>query len=252
MSAPAIALHVCATTWASRSLTDGFIPEARVRKLPGGEDGVPACLLDGEKPWWIKVEGGYQVRSYLKFNPTKEKVLAEREAAKERMKTVRSQDVRPNKLTNEHKNGTTNTKRSSAPPVSRIPDTRIPDAHTPLPPLPSDGRLQDVATSQAKSPAKWWDEFLVAYPKRSGDRKTAKGREIFLRLARTTDPATILEGVVRYAKWCDVTQKTRTELVQQIPTWLNGKAWNEPWEIEGKVSGAGPVRTYSPEECEIP
>lgn len=247
MSAPAVALHVCATTWSSRSLTDGFVPDARVRKLPGGEDGVPACLLEGEKPWWVKVDGGYQIRSYLKFNPSKEKVLAEREAAKERMKAVRSHDVRPN----EHKNGAANTARSSTPPVSRIPDTHIPDTHTPLPPLPSNGKVQDAATSRAKSPAAWWEDFIGTYPKRSGDRKASKGREIFLRLAKTVDPALMLEGAGRYAKWCEATQKTRTELVQQIPTWLNGKSWLEPWEIEGKVSGVT-ARTYAPEECEIP
>lgn len=68
MSTDAIALFWCANTWSSRNRTDGFIPKERARKLPGGTAKGLKDLLKGESPWWVPVEGGYQIRNYLKFN----------------------------------------------------------------------------------------------------------------------------------------------------------------------------------------
>jgi len=61
MSTDAIALNLCATTWSSRNLTDGFIPDARVRRLPGGTPEAVELLCSGEKPWWERVPGGYRL-----------------------------------------------------------------------------------------------------------------------------------------------------------------------------------------------
>lgn len=217
MSAEAIALHVCGTTWSARNLTDGFIPAARVKKLPGGVDGVPPALLGGEKPWWVAVESGYQIRSFLKYNPSAETVQAERDAAKERMQRLRSGDVRAN------------TTRSSAPPVSRIPVSQEPDTQTPS--VSKNGTKPKVAKTDV-SPL--WLEWLREYPKRSGDRKCASGEVKFKALLKSGTPyEDLLAGVKRYRAWCDHEQVTGTSRVQQITTWLNGKAWLEPFEIAG-------------------
>lgn len=82
-SGDAIALFVCSVTWSSRSLTDGFIPELRVAKLPGGTPEAVEILCFGEKPWWLKVEGGYQIRSFHKYNPSAEEVRQLRETRSE-------------------------------------------------------------------------------------------------------------------------------------------------------------------------
>ncbi len=73
-----ICLFLCSITWSSRNLTDGFIPAARVKKLPGGADKAAVAALLSVK-WWEQVEGGYQIRSFLRYNRSKEEVLAERE-----------------------------------------------------------------------------------------------------------------------------------------------------------------------------
>lgn len=80
MSTDAIALFICSITWACRNLTDGHIPLARARKLPGGHNRKAIDeLLEGEKPWWIEVPDGFQIRSFLKFNPAGEEFLERRE-----------------------------------------------------------------------------------------------------------------------------------------------------------------------------
>lgn len=80
MSCEAIALHVCATTWSARNLTDGLIPEGRIKRLPGGDsEQAIRDLTSGDKPWWIKVDGGYQIRSFLKYNPSGQEFKDRRE-----------------------------------------------------------------------------------------------------------------------------------------------------------------------------
>jgi hypothetical protein len=84
LSDQAVAAHVCATTWSSRHLTDGFVPVTALLTLrvTQGETLKELCsaCIRGHLPFWTEVEGGYQIRSYLKYNPSKAQVLAEREA----------------------------------------------------------------------------------------------------------------------------------------------------------------------------
>jgi hypothetical protein len=90
MSPAAIALFFCSITWSSRNLTDGFVPERRASKLPGYGEAEVAELCAGEKPWWRRVEGGFQVRSYLNFNPSREEVEKKRAETAERVKSHRN------------------------------------------------------------------------------------------------------------------------------------------------------------------
>ena len=83
---------------------------------------------------------------------------------------------------------------------------------------------------------RWWDEFKLAYPKRDGDLSMAKAKQIFDRLVKSgTSAQSILDGVKRYRRWADATGKTRGPYVKQMPSWLNGKAWEEAWEIPFEV-----------------
>jgi hypothetical protein len=98
MSAAAVALFLCGSTYCARKLTDGFISTDRAQRLPFSSPEAILMLCAGEKPWWVKVEGGYQIRSYLKYNPTKERVLADRAATSERVRRMREgqkEDVTP-------------------------------------------------------------------------------------------------------------------------------------------------------------
>ncbi|MEQ1936528.1 MAG: hypothetical protein ABL962_21975, partial [Fimbriimonadaceae bacterium] len=88
LSPEAVCLDKCAISWCSLNLTDGFIPSMRVTKLHGFSSEAIVLLTTacapGNKPWWIEVDGGYQIRSYLKYNPSREQVLSDRASGKER------------------------------------------------------------------------------------------------------------------------------------------------------------------------
>lgn len=76
-----------------------------------------------------------------------------------------------------------------------------------------------------------WARFCAAYPKRSGDLGKAKGRVTFLALVRSgTDPERIIDGARRYSEFEKVIGKWGTEFVKQIPTFLNGRAWEEDFD----------------------
>ena len=82
--------------------------------------------------------------------------------------------------------------------------------------------------------ARAWSEFCAIYPKRSGSLNKQAAESKFRKLCKSAEMAgVILEGVKRYARWCDATGKTKTELVAQMTTWLNGRRWDEEYTVPG-------------------
>lgn len=130
------ALHVAAIVYCARNLTDGFVPYGQARHLLGvqwtedtdsgiriqslamtsgmaGSDGLEVvehmikllCTVG----LWERVEHGYMVHDYLVYNPSREQVLAEREANREQRSNAgkRSAQVRRERF------GTAQPKRDS-------------------------------------------------------------------------------------------------------------------------------------------
>jgi hypothetical protein len=99
----AVGLYCRLGTWIADKLTDGFIPAGVARSM-GSPRELKALLTPpapGMGALLVVVDGGYQMPDYLEYNPTREKVLAEREAAKKRMQRVRgSGEVRANEQEN--------------------------------------------------------------------------------------------------------------------------------------------------------
>lgn len=86
-------LWVTGLSWCARNLTDGAIPARQIRKLidaqgivvdgePLRADEVASQLV--ETGLWDQVDGGFQVRNYLKYQPSREQVLASRAKDRER------------------------------------------------------------------------------------------------------------------------------------------------------------------------
>lgn len=86
----AFRLHVSAIFWCARNLTDGFVP-ARDLELVTSRVKSPRKRADElvERGLWITRPGGWEINAYLEFQPSKEKVLADREAAAERQRVWR-------------------------------------------------------------------------------------------------------------------------------------------------------------------
>jgi hypothetical protein len=92
-------VHVCGLCYCNRNLTDGYVPRNVARRLADFEHigletgGVPGMVAVGvdvdcemlvealvEVGMWEEVEGGYLIHDYLDYNPSKDDVLARREA----------------------------------------------------------------------------------------------------------------------------------------------------------------------------
>lgn len=76
----AACLFICSITWSSRNETDGFIPCARAAKLMGCSPDAIDRLTQEAVRWWVEVPGGWQVRNYLKYNPSRAELEAQRAA----------------------------------------------------------------------------------------------------------------------------------------------------------------------------
>jgi hypothetical protein len=94
----ALGLWVLAGSWSSDNLTDGFVPDDDLPWILPGSEELAAELVTARL--WRRVKGGYQFHDFGDVNKLKEQVMADREAAKERMRKLRSErspEVRPNK-----------------------------------------------------------------------------------------------------------------------------------------------------------
>ena len=109
-----MALHVAATCYCARYLTDGFVPAKVINRLINF-DGISITESNGvsnavtnisvteqltRAGLLEKVDGGYQVHDYLEYNPTGEQVRAERERNKDRQKQYRDRNGVSNGVSN--------------------------------------------------------------------------------------------------------------------------------------------------------
>lgn len=91
LSAEAVALWVRGGSYSAKHLTDGVVTNGAIRMLGYTRDAavelVHAGLWDADGPDWV-------FHDWLDYQPTRESVEAEREAARERMKRVRANKPR--------------------------------------------------------------------------------------------------------------------------------------------------------------
>ena len=79
LSDAAFRLHVSALCYCGRHLTDGVLPRAIVWRLSTTEAPQDAADELVAANLWTADDGGFVVRDFLDFNPSKQKVLEDRE-----------------------------------------------------------------------------------------------------------------------------------------------------------------------------
>lgn len=121
-----------AISWSNRSLSDGLVPEERLRKLDARPAEIEALVRVGLLE--VLAAGQYQIHDFLEFNKSREEVLADREAARDRQRRSRGYaEKRPNGPRESHPQsqrdsartaGVTHTEvpRQSQPPVPSRPN----------------------------------------------------------------------------------------------------------------------------------
>lgn len=86
LSDSAFALFVTSLAYCNRNLTDGFVPNAvglgKLRWCEGNT--IPPIRELEASGLWEEANGGWQIHDYEDFQPSREDVLKEREAARER------------------------------------------------------------------------------------------------------------------------------------------------------------------------
>jgi hypothetical protein len=109
----ALGLWVIAGSWCGSNLTDGFVPDHVLPRLLPGAAKLAKKLIAAEL--WDRTDGGYQFHDWRSFNPSAEKVKAERAATAERQRRFRaSRDAESNAVTNSVTNAVT-------PPLVTLP-----------------------------------------------------------------------------------------------------------------------------------
>jgi hypothetical protein len=83
LSDRAFRLHIAGLCFCGRTLSDGHIPTDRVRRLLPKVTKAMVAELE-EAGTWIAVTSGFVVKDYLTYNPSRKKVMEDREAAAER------------------------------------------------------------------------------------------------------------------------------------------------------------------------
>ena len=126
----AMGLWVRAGSWSAQQLSDGFVPANIVRTFGGSDDDVRSLCDVG---LWHEVENGYQFHDWDEYQPTREKVLSERESARKRMADLRgrSGEQKPNT------EGSSAAVRPPRPDPSRS-SSRTSSPRKPERPLPAD------------------------------------------------------------------------------------------------------------------
>jgi len=135
-----IALWITALAWANRNLTDGFIPEHRIKLLlswdgvawnmwtnglfGGGEDVSPELVAKHlvAVGLWAEAPGGYQIHDYLEYQPSAAAISGKRNKDRDRKRKGEVESAAA---------------VSSPPPGFRPDSTRIPRG------IPPDSAVQE-------------------------------------------------------------------------------------------------------------
>ena len=145
----AMGLWVRALSWSMSILSDGYVPAGMVTAF-NGDRSAHALVNAG---LWIEVDDGFQFRDWAEYQPTKEQILADRAAAKERMARVRGKKPDPFSSPERSESVRANTTRSSVTPTR--PDPSVPKEHLTATKrahrIPNDFQITNEMTQWAKT-----------------------------------------------------------------------------------------------------
>jgi hypothetical protein len=197
----ALGLWLRAGAWCSGNLTDGALPRHMIGTF--GAQRRDALRLV-EAGLWCETDAGYQFNGWTEWQPTKEQVKADREAAKLRQQAYRER--RRNAVTN----GATDTVTHA---VSDSTPTR-PD------PTRTSKEVREETSSgepdDQPEPGPTFDDFYAAYPRKEARRNAEKAWKAATKRATPTD---ILDGLTRFP-FADERR------FQPLPaSWLNADRW---------------------------
>jgi hypothetical protein len=217
LSLEAVGVWTLAGSWCAAYLTDGEIGLKSLQRLGGGLEQAQELVYAGL--WLEPLPGLYQFKDWDDYQPLKETVEAEREAARERMQKVRA------KKKGTEGEGSADVQANVQPNTAGTSEeVRVTPTH-PSPSLP-------ITTIPAPDGTAEFAEWYAAYP-----RKTDKGhaRTAFKAARKKASFETLMDGVRRFA---NESKGTEPKFLAYPATWLNGERWED--EPAQKIVVNGP------------
>lgn len=246
LSAEAGWLWVRAGAYCAQHLTDGVIPPAALRILGAEQSHVDELVAAG---LWLDEPGGYRFHDWHIYQRTREKVEADRAAARDRQAKVRAKKAESvtspvtngvsHAVTSPVTNGVTNgvshgvSHASLAEPNRAEPSRAVKDKDT---------VTADAATTPPAKPATYpadFEEFWAAYP-----NKRAKGAALnaYHKARKIISQAQLLDAVTRFAT--DPNLPADKQFIPHAATWLNERRWDdEPYSPP--VGETGAISAYA-------
>lgn len=179
----AMGLWVRSGSWAAQHMTDGYVPIEVVQLF-----GATAQLADRlvEAGLWHTKDDGYEFNDWLEFQPSREKVISEREAGRQRVAKARERAVES---------------RSAAKPASRA--TRLTSDFTVTPEM----RSWAATSTPHVSVDKATEQFIDYWQSKAGNATkldwVATWRNWMRREAEWAKPVPEVEQEDAMAKWRD-------------------------------------------------
>lgn len=196
-------LFLAGMCFCNRGLTDGFIPGEALRRLAADAevDNAPALAAKlVEVGLWEATDGGYRIHQYLDYQPSKERVEAERAANAQRQAEWRDRKK-------EARNAVTNTV-SNADGDALVTPAPIDNPSTTQEREQERPETTDIAPA-ARAREDYSQEFQAfwkAYGPTDGPKKPA------------------------YAAWKNLTQVERHRAVDALPAWLTSRKWRDGYK----------------------
>ena len=149
LSDAAQSLWLRAGAWSAQTLTDGDVPSIAMTLLRGTDDAAEELVASG---LWERADDGYRFHDWLKYQPSKDDVVAKRDATAKRVRKWReSRNAVSNGVTNNVTNSVSNT-------VSNSVGNASPDPTRPDPTRPSyigDTRAKEASSTEpSQNPVK--------------------------------------------------------------------------------------------------
>lgn len=244
-------LYLVGLCYCAQGLTDGFIPSQALRVLAAEAEidtGPASAAKLVDVGLWEPTEGGYAIHDYHEYQPSKERVLATREARAEAGSRGGKQKA-SNLLEQTASKPLANPKQKSAPYPSRTPSPsqtqEEPEESTPpIPPTPiradvappDGGEPVRDSSGLPAAPASRFDAFWEAYPKKVGK----KSCQVWWGKRRPSADLTqtILDSVEAH-KHGDLWQRN---FIKDPIRWLQEERWNDevpPAPIESQARSPG-------------
>jgi hypothetical protein len=218
-------LYVRGLAFCADVLSDGFISEIQLSRFVGV--GMKSLQRRAnrlvEVGLWSRVDGGYRVNGWLKWNRSRDDItdLNKKDAARKGSDPEIPDPEPPGNKSESERNPNGNESESesqSGVESERIPPSR---AHsTPLHSTPRNSTPRNSNSNPASPKGSDFDRFYAAYPRKVGrkdaERKWAKA------IKDGADPDTVITGAERYAR-----QRAGQDqkFTKHPATWLHQGCW---------------------------